>query len=189
MRNILLMAMLLSFTGVFLLFWVSPPEVFLEKPVGEGEDLPKADSYMLNISMLTYDKNGDKANSMLATEARHYKRGNRLEAENPDMISYNQRAEEQPWHMTAKKGTVLNGGERAIFTGSVYAWQEAGDGGKKELLTEKLILYPDKHIAETNSPVTIITAQGKTTGVGMWADLNTDVFKLLANVKGTHRAR
>ncbi|TNE78278.1 MAG: LPS export ABC transporter periplasmic protein LptC [Gammaproteobacteria bacterium] len=188
MRNILLMVMLLGSTGIFLLFWLSPPEVFLEQPTSDGEELPKADSYMLNISMLTYNKNGDKANSMLATEARHFKRANRLEAENPDMMSFGKNPDDQPWHMTADKGTVLKGGEKAVFNGSVYAWQETGKGAKKELRTDKLILYPDTHVAETDRPVTIITEQGKTTGVGMWADLDAEIFRLLSKVKGVHRA-
>jgi len=188
MRNILLMAMLLGATGVFLLFWLSPPEVFLEQPASDAEGLPKADSYMLNISMLTYGADGQKANSMLATEARHFTRANRLEVENPDMVSYGKTPQDLPWHMTAERGTVFKGGERARFTGSVYAWLEAGKEQKKELYTDRLTLYPDTHIAETESPVTIITAQGKTTGVGMWADLNAEIFRLLSNVKGIHRA-
>lgn len=188
MRNLLLMAMLVGATSVFLLFWLSPPEVFLNKPASDTDDLPKADSYMLNVSILTYNDAGEKANSMLATEARHYKRGNRLEAENPDMVSYNVKTGAEPWHMTADKGTVYKGGEKAVFNGSVYAWQEDGEGGKKELYTDKLILHPDTHIAETDHLVTIITQQGKTTGVGMWSDLDAQIYKLLSNVKGVHRA-
>ncbi len=189
MRNILLMIMLLGSSGIFLLFWLSPPEVFLEKPISDSDGLPKADSYMFNISMLTYSKTGEKANSMLATEARHFKRANRLEVEKPDMVSFGKTADDQPWHMTAEKGTVIKGGEQAVFTGSVYAWQTVSPSEKKELTTEKLVLYPETHIAETDRHVTITTGQGKTTGVGMWSDLDAEIFKLLANVKGIHRAR
>ncbi|WP_461517404.1 LPS export ABC transporter periplasmic protein LptC [Porticoccus sp.] len=188
MRNILIMVMLVGSAGIFLLFWLSPPEVFLTKPAISEEELPKADSYMLNISMLNYNKEGKKSSSVLASEARHFNRGNRLEMENPNMVSYGKQPAEQPWHMSANKGNILKGGEKAIFTGSVYAWQQATASNKKELHTNKLILYPDTHIAETTSPVTIITEQGKTTGTGMWADLNAEIFKLLANVKGVHRA-
>ncbi|WP_461480566.1 LPS export ABC transporter periplasmic protein LptC [Porticoccus sp.] len=180
--------MLIGSAGIFLLFWLSPPEIFLTRPPSDGEELPKADSYMLNISMLNYNKAGAKSSSMLATEARHYNRGNRLEAENPKMVSYGKQTEEQPWHMSADKGTVYKGGERAVFVGSVYAWQQATPATKKEMHTDKLTLYPDTHIAETNSRVTLITEQEKTTGTGMWADLNAEIFKLLANVKGVHRA-
>ena len=55
MRSMLLTIMLLGVTGVFLLFWLSPPEAFLKKPVSDTEELPKADSYMLNIDKLDFD--------------------------------------------------------------------------------------------------------------------------------------
>jgi len=90
--------------------------------------------------------------------------------------------------MTAKKGSLHNNGARAVFVGDVYAWQNTETSIKNELRTDRLVLFPDKHIAETKSHVTITTPKGKTTGVGMWADLNSERFKLLSKVKGVHRA-
>lgn len=192
MRNILVMAMLLASTGIFLLFWLSPPEVFLAKPKPDAEELPKADSYMNNIDTVNFDRDGDRAYTLNATEARHFNRGNRLELENPDMVSFGRtgKASEQapPWHVTARKGTIYNGGKRAVLSGDVYAWQAIDKGGKNEFLTSKLTIFPETNIAETNLPVTITTPQGKTTGTGMWADLNDEIFKLLSKVKGVHRA-
>ena len=189
MRNILLTIMLLGSTGIFLLFWLSPPEAFLQKPASDTEELPKADSYMLNISKLDFGKKGAKAFSLEATEARHFRRSNKLELDQPKLISYNQQQSDTPWHMNADKGTILKGGERATFQGNVYAWQDLESGGKNELRTDKLILFPDKHIAETDSKVTITTPRGETVGIGMWADLNSELFKLLSRVKGVHHVQ
>ena len=52
----------------------------------------------------------------------------------------------------------------------------------------QLTIFPETNIAETGLPVTIKTPQGETTGTGMWADLNDEIFKLLSKVKGIHRA-
>jgi len=189
MRNLLLTIMLLGAVSVFLLFWLSPPEAFLQKPndnIGDGEALPKADSYMLNISKIDYAKDGTKAFSLKSIEAHHFKRGNRLVLEKPKLISYNQKDAKHPWHMNAKKGTVLKGGERAIFTGDVYAWQNLDNDAKNELRTDKLILFPEERTAETDKKVTITTPKGNTVGVGMHADLNKELFKLLSRVKGIH---
>ncbi|WP_438952256.1 LPS export ABC transporter periplasmic protein LptC [Porticoccus sp.] len=192
MRNILMTAMLLVSTGIFLLFWLSPPEVFLTKPIADAEELPKADSYMNNIDTVNFDRGGNRAYTLAATEARHFNRGNRLELENPAMVSFSKSKEgvEQspPWYVTARKGTIYNGGKRAVLSEDVHAWQSIKKGGKNEFLTSKLTIFPDTNIAETGLPVTITTPQGKTTGTGMWADLNDEIFKLLSKVKGTHRA-
>jgi len=189
MRNLLLTIMLLGAVSVFLLFWLSPPEAFLQKAAGnsdQGDELPKADSYMLNISKIDYGKDGAKAFSLKSIEARHFQQGNRLELEKPKLISYNQKDTEHPWHMNSEKGTVLKGGERAIFTGNVYAWQNLDNDKKNELRTDKLILFPEERTAETDKKVTITTPRGNTVGVGMHADLNKELFKLLSRVKGVH---
>ena len=188
MRNLLLTIMLLGATGIFLLFWLSPPEAFLKKPVSDTEELPKADSYMLNIDKLDFDKEGAKAYHLEATEARHFKRRNRLELDQPSMTTFNQNDTLHPWQMTAKKGSIYNSGERAVFKGDVYAWQETESNIKNELRTDSLVLFPNKHVAETESLVTITTPRGKITGIGMQADLNSEQFKLLSNVKGVHHA-
>ncbi|KKL12461.1 hypothetical protein LCGC14_2535530 [marine sediment metagenome] len=188
MRSMLLTIMLLGVTGVFLLFWLSPPEAFLKKPVSDTAELPKADSYMLNIDKLDFNEKGAKAYHLDATEARHFKRGNVLELDQPNMVVFNESKGSYPWNMTAEKGTIYNNGARAVFTGDVYAWQNTESNIKNELRTDRLVLFPDKHIAETKNHVTIITPKGKTTGVGMWADLNSERFKLLSKVKGVHRA-
>ncbi len=189
MRNLLLTIMLLGAVSVFLLFWLSPPEAFLQKTTDnydQGDELPKADSYMLNISKIDYAKDGSKAFTLKSIEARHFKRGNRLVLQKPKLISYNQKDTEHPWHMNAKKGTVLKGGERVIFTGDVYAWQNLDNATKNELRTDKLILFPEVRTAETDKKVTITTPKGNTVGVGMHADLNKELFKLLSKAKGVH---
>ncbi|PCJ91093.1 MAG: LPS export ABC transporter periplasmic protein LptC [Porticoccaceae bacterium] len=186
MRNLLLTIMLLVSAGIFLLFWLSPPEAFLKKPSSNTGELPKADSYMLNISKLDFGKDGSQAFFVEATEARHFRRSNRLELDQPKLVSYSSQNLTKPWHMTAETGTILKGGQRAIFKGSVYAWQNLENGKKNELRTEKLILFPNKHIAETDVKVTITTPRGETVGVGMWANLDNELFKLLSKVKGIH---
>lgn len=188
MRNMLLTIMLLGSTGIFLLFWLSPPEAFLKKPQSNIEELPKADSYMLNITKLDFSKDGAKAFLVESTEARHFRQSNRLELDQPKLVSYSPQNSDNPWHMNAEKGTIFKGGERATFNGSVYAWQNLKNNKKNELRTEKLILFPDKHIAETDVKVTITTPRGETVGVGMWADLNNELFRLLSKVKGIHHA-
>ena len=188
MRNMLLTIMLLVSSGIFLLFWLSPPEVFLDKPVSSTEEIPKADSYMINIKKWDYGKTGAKVHSLIASEARHFSRGNRLELDKPNLVTLNLGSSSQPWRMNSEKGTILKGGKKAVFKGNVYAWQNINNHNKNELRTNRLVVFPDKQTAETQSRVTITTPRGKTTGVGMEADLKNEQFKLLSKVKGVHSA-
>ena len=70
----------------------------------------------------------------------------------------------------------------------IFDAEQKADNIKNELRTDRLVLFPNKHVAETESLVTITTPRGKITGIGMQADLNSEQFKLLSNVKGVHHA-
>lgn len=189
MRNLLLTTMLLGAAAVFLLFWLSPPEIFLKSPVSDTEELPKADSYMLNITKLDFDSDGTQVFQLDATEARHYNSDNLLELEQPTLISFHPTESEQPWHIRANQGTVTNDGARAVFQGQVYAWQLLNNDKKNELETEKLIVHPHERTTETDAKVTITTPRGNTVGIGMKSDLNKETFSLHARVRGIYHAQ
>ena len=51
-----------------------------------------------------------------------------------------------------------------------------------QLNTEYLLVYPDRHRMETSLPVTILSGDTTTTGVGMKADNETQRMEILSNV-------
>jgi len=74
MRNFLLTIMLLGSAGFFLLFWFSQPDVFMNKTTYDSNAVDsRFDSYMVNITMLEFDKNGSLVSKLDALDTKHFK--------------------------------------------------------------------------------------------------------------------
>lgn len=190
MRNFLLTIMLLGSVGVFLLFLLAQPEVFRKKPSYDSNAIDyRFDSYMINISMLEFDKSGRLASKLDAINTKRFKLTSRLEFEKPKLKYYPSAKSSKPWQLKADKGASINNGESAIFSDNVYAWKDLKDGGKNKLITEKLILHPDKQTVETDVKVRLIGPNGESVGVGMKGNLDTEIFELLSEVQGVYRGQ
>lgn len=205
MRNLVILFLLIAACGGFLLFWISAPEVFIASSKSSATTDTSADSYMKNIDTLSFNEQGQKASRVQAARADHFNAVDRMDFLQPVMTAFNTdnggsggsgkkegttdtTKGKAPWHMKSAKGSIFENGSRAEFTGNVFAWQKNGKIDN-QVHTEKLTVYPEKHTAETQVRVSIVSEQGKTTGVGMRADLNAKRFKLLSKVKGVHYAR
>ncbi|MCA3151393.1 MAG: LPS export ABC transporter periplasmic protein LptC [Rhodocyclaceae bacterium] len=57
------------------------------------------------------------------------------------------------------------------------------------LLTESLLVAPDKNFARTDAPVVIRNATSRTDAVGLEFDYNTRQLELLRDVRTTWQAR
>ena len=190
MRRWITIAALLIVCGVFLLLWDSPPQVFLQSPSAVSEpELPNADGYMLNTHTITFTKTGEPSYELKTTETRYFKKGERFELDSPDMITFDSQSPDRPWHVTAKTGTVFQSGKKVALNGDVYAWQNTENSARNELRSQRLVLFPERQLAESNKRVVITTPEGRTTGTGLEANLQEERFKLLNNVKGLHRGQ
>ena len=190
MRNLLLTIMLLGTAGIFLLFWFAQPEVFTKKPSYSSSAIDrKFDSYMLNISMLEFNKKGNLASKIEAANTSYFKESNRIKFNKPKLTYYQTEDSTRPWYLKAVKGETTNDGKNVIFREDVYAWKYLANGDKSEIKTEKLILHPSKHTIETDRKVRMISPNGESMGVGMEGNLDTEAFKLLSDVQGITHGR
>lgn len=189
MRNLVTLIILLGFAGTFMVFWDSPPEVFLEKPVITAQELPKANSYMLITDTIKYSSSGEKDYTLQTTETRYFQKKDRFELEMPSLLTFDKNNPLRPWLFQANRGNIYNGGEKAVFNDNVFARQYAKLGEENELRTSRLVFFPDKQLAESNKRVTISTPNGTTSGTGLRADMSNERFKLLSKVKGLHYAQ
>ena len=105
------------------------------------------------------------------------------------MVAFDIKNPLRPWQVASRNGEVFQGGEKVLLTGDVYAWQNTNFNARNELRSQQLVLFPDKHVAESKKHVLITTPDGQTAGTGMWANLQQERFKLLKKVKGIHRAK
>ncbi len=188
MRNLIITTLILLFIGMLVLFWDSPPEVFREKkPATADIELPTADGYMLNTETLQHDKQGHISYNLKTEQIRYFESGQRFELDKPRIVATDIDNPDKPWHLDANSGEIARGGEEITLTDNVYARQKLTPQSKNELLTSQLIYLPDQNTLKSQRKVTIITPQGKTTGVGMNANLKQERYELLSEVKGTHR--
>jgi len=190
MRNFLLTIMLLGAAGVFLLFWLAQPDAFMNKTNYDSNAVDsRFDSYMLNSTMLEFDKNGSLTSKLDALDTKHFKKTNRLEFDKPTLTYYTAIDSIRPWHLKADKGESTGDRESVLFRENVYAWKHLSDGGKNTLKTDKLILYPSKHTVETDHKVWMNGPNGESVGVGMQGNLEKGVFELLSKVRGIYHGR
>ena len=91
-----------------------------------------------------------------------------------------------PVQLDALRGVVTGNGDVTEFYDSVVVTREAtGADPALVMKTEYLKALPDKGLASTDRPVTIIQGESVLNGTGMEVDNNTRVFRLLSRVSGT----
>jgi lipopolysaccharide export system protein LptC len=148
-----------------------------EQPAAAGEP----DLYMEKATITQYDDDGAVRYRLLSSEVRHYEdeRLTRLVA--PTMTLF--RAPQPPWFARSNQGFVHDTdpadektGEAVFLREDVHLEQK--EPNRIEITCPTLYVYPGRQFAETDQPVIIETASGRTSAVGMSGDLNTSLLKL-----------
>ncbi|MCB1615548.1 MAG: LPS export ABC transporter periplasmic protein LptC [Pseudomonadales bacterium] len=114
----------------------------------------------------------------------HYLESATTEVLEPELVIY--RDADEPWHLRANKGSILENGETVLLNGDVQLWQTRSDIRQTELATEMLILKPQDKYAETDKPVMIKTLSSQTQATGMKTWLDKEYIELVSGVSGHH---
>ena len=186
MKNIILLTMAALALGAFLIFWESPPKIFIRDTKTNLPESPKADSYMRSTFTRKFDDSGALSYTLNATAGEYFRRSDRLELQQPQLLAMGDEANSEPWHLNANKGAIFNTKKRIVMSGEVHAWQKVA-AGKHQLRTPRLLFFPDTNIAETQSRVVLTSPSDKTTAKGLKADLTRQTFQLLSQVKSVHK--
>jgi lipopolysaccharide export system protein LptC len=101
-------------------------------------------------------------------------------------ISLFQAPNTAPWHITAEHGEITDGGETITLWGNTKVWQINENQQKSELISERLVVKPERQYVETDKAVMLTTTGSKTRAIGMRAHLQQDKIELLSSVRGTH---
>jgi lipopolysaccharide export system protein LptC len=187
MKNVLMAIMIVVALVIFVIFWDSPPEVFLNKDKTPEATLPTANSYMINSETQNFDEQGRQSFVLKTSRGQFFKNLNRFIMDKPRMRADGDMSEQLPWHMSANSGVVFDRATRVVLRGKVRAWQVAPTGNT-ELNTSALTLYPDSNIVETDRKVTLRSPGTRISGIGMKANLEQQLFQLLSKVKSKHHA-
>ena len=110
------------------------------------------DSIVWGLSALETDASGQPSRHLHTPQLRHYLTENRSELDTPRLELY--RAEGAPWHAQAQLGSVADDGKQIRLSGAVQFDRAATAANRAvHLETERLDLWPETGLAETDLPV------------------------------------
>lgn len=143
------------------------------------------DAYMENVVALVLDKQG-KPNLRIATpKLVHYAEKDTATLQTPELTLY--RKSPTPWYINADTGTTADGVENVTFKDNVVIHHAADENNPATIIkTELLYVKPNKQIAETPAPITLIQPGLKVSATGLNADMNTGNIKLLSQARGEY---
>jgi lipopolysaccharide export system protein LptC len=136
---------------------------------------------MENATITQYADDGAVRYRLASAEVRHYEEEGLTRLVTPALTL--NRAPQPPWFARAERGFVRDtesAGSRAaeviLLRDDVHLVQREPD--PVEITCATLRIYPERQFAETDQPVIIQTANGRSTAAGMSGDLRTGLLKL-----------
>jgi len=107
--------------------------------------------------------------------------------ENPRLVHYTEKRLEVT--ATSDRAQLSSDGEVIQLSGNVRLTRAAvGNQTELVLLTERMVVTPDKGFARTDQPVVIRNGTSRTDAVGLEFDYNTRQLELLSEVRTTWQA-
>jgi lipopolysaccharide export system protein LptC len=125
---------------------------------------------------------GQLKHTLRATRMTHFLDDETTHLDNPRLVHYTEKRLEVT--ATADRADLSSDGEVVRMSGNVRLTRAAvGNQGELVLLTESLVVTPDKGFAQTDQPVVIQDANSRTDAVGLEFDYNTRQLQLLRDVR------
>ncbi len=170
---------------VYLSLQYSPREWMAPEPAAEARRYP--DTYMEGIRNAQYSSEGKLQYRLSAGELVHYE----STAEPYSVIVkphvlIDSAATENPWEIVAERGTRFPRRQQVTLEDEVHAWSLHPQFGQVDIFTENIVIDTERQFAHTDKPVTMRSARGLTTAVGLEADIEAGRVELLSEVKGTY---
>lgn len=139
------------------------------------------DLFMEKATITQFDDRGGVRYRLVSDEVRHYEQEGLTRLVAPNLTL--NRAPQPPWFARANHGFVRdtdtpsgNTTEVILLREDVHLEQRMPN--RVEITCSTLSIYPDRQFAETDQPVIIDTAAGRSSAAALSGDLNTGVLKL-----------
>ena len=181
-RHAIIYPLFLALMLAIITFWLNQT-VEEQGPKIDGSDRHDPDYMMHSFVTTQTDTNGVLRYVLAAAEMIHYPDDDTTELKRPKFTQYTL---DKPYtSIQGQRGFVSSDGEKIEVLDRVKVIRQGtADSGEMQLLTERLMIEPNKDLATTNSPVTIKQApKTVVTGVGMIFDKKNQTMKLLNNVR------
>ncbi|MGV3582771.1 MAG: LPS export ABC transporter periplasmic protein LptC [Methylophilus sp.] len=181
-RHEIIYPLFLALMLAIITFWLNQT-VEEQGPKIDGSDRHDPDYMMHSFVTTQTDTNGVLRYVLAAAEMMHYPDDDTTELKRPKFTQYTL---DKPYtSIQGQRGFVSSDGEKIEVLDHVKVIRQGtADSGEMQLLTERLMIEPNKDLATTNSPVMIKQApKTVVTGVGMIFDKKNQTMKLLNNVR------
>lgn len=180
-RHAIIFPIFLALMLAIITFWLNQT-VQEQGPKIDGSNRHDPDYMMHNFVTTQTDQTGVLKYVLSASEMLHYPDDDTTELKLPHFIQY---TKDKPYtKIEGLRGYISSDGEKIEVLDQVKVTRQATpEKGEMQLLTERLIIEPNKDLATTNSPVTITQAPKTViTGEGMIFNKKNKTLKLLKNV-------
>lgn len=181
LKNVLISFLL--FLAVILSSWSIL--ISKKKPQYIAKDQGIPDAYMENVIATIIDKTGIQVLKIESPKMIHYSQDDRTDITTPHITFFRQSPE--PWHINSDFAKATQGIEEILFWSNVVIHHNEDIAAHTTTMkTETLTVFPTKKIASTKDAVLITQPDTTIQAIGMWANLNDGIIKLLTDTKGEY---
>jgi len=191
-RNWLSIAIISGLTLAFIVLWDSPPAHFYSPPAVETATSRSPSNTLKQGKTSSFNAQGTLHYTVEATTTQHFRtnakhtsKGDYTDLSAPSVRLF-QAPNTPAWHITSEHGQITNNGETITLWGNAKVWKINEHQQKSELVSERLVVIPERQYVETDKAVMLTTTGSTTRATGMRAYLQQDKIELLSNVRGTH---
>ncbi len=137
------------------------------------------------LSTITLDERGRARYTMTTEKMWHYPDDDSTHLQNPRLVSLH--SDQAPLITSAQRGKVSSRGNEVFLYQDVKIVRLAKDEqSAMEFSTDYLHVQPDKDTADTDRPITLVTARDTIHATGMTIDNKSRIINLLSNVHAIH---
>ena len=179
------------FTGVPLLLLLLAAAYWLNQqvqPLPSAPDSSKRhapDFIVSKFVATTLNEKGKPRFVMAAKKMLHYPDNDSTYLEAPELTSFD--SDHPPMHTYANNGMVSGKGEEIFLRDDVKIVRTASSTQREMIFTTSYLhVIPDRGLAETDQPVTMVDGRNIVHAVGMKFDNKARIVKLLAQVKSEY---
>lgn len=143
------------------------------------------DAYMEDVTAITMNNFGKPTLKLITPKMIHFASNDTTNIFSPKITVY--RKSPNPWLINANFAKATQGINQILFWDNVVIYHPADkDDPLTTMKTSSLTVFPNKQVATTTKPVTITQPNTTINAIGMLADLNIGIVKLLSQTKGEY---
>lgn len=151
--------------------------------LGSESELQVHSNYFLNNTTIReFNPQGVMTFTLTSREIEENPGDNSADIHRPELNLF--RNGRLQWTISAELGTISDDGERLDLKRQVVVQSDDRD---TVLTTPELTFFPDRKLAQTDSPVTLQTPYGMTHAIGLRAEMNDNRVELLQQVRGQYK--